>query len=124
VVGTIVRGGRHFTVPIKHLRMHTAMVGAAGSGKTLLLKRMIELCVMRGVSTMVLEPNDGLVRLDRPGRAHRPDRPTTMSARRHVADIQVMVWTPDLNRGHQFLSTASRLIPVFSDENDLRQSEL
>ena len=88
VVGTTVRGGRSFAVPMEKLRMHTAVVGAAGSGKTVLIKRLVEQCALRCVSAIVLDPNEDLARLGdpwaRPPKAWTDDH--EREARRYFAD--------------------------------------
>ncbi|MBN6042287.1 ATP-binding protein [Amycolatopsis sp. 195334CR] len=99
-VGTTKRG-RPFTVPTRELRMHTAVIGAAGSGKTVLIKRLIEQCALRGVSSIVLDPNDDLGRLGDPWPTP-PEGWTTESdaeAKRYFSSTEVVVWTPGLNRG-------------------------
>src|SRR5262249_35085711 len=63
VVGTTPRGGRPFVVAPEQLRKHTVVIGAAGSGKTVMIKRIVEQCALRGVSAIVLDPNDDLGRL-------------------------------------------------------------
>ncbi len=100
-IGMTKRGQRPFTVAIRQLRMHTAVIGAAGSGKTVLLKRLIEQCALSGVSAIVLDPNDDLGRLGDPWPT-APDGWTERQeneARRYFADTEVIVWTPGLTRG-------------------------
>ncbi|MFI5887040.1 ATP-binding protein [Streptomyces sp. NPDC051554] len=121
VVGTTVRGGRSFAVPMEKLRMHTAVVGAAGSGKTVLVKRLVEQCALRGVSAIVLDPNDDLARLGDPW-SRPPERWTDdheRDARRYFTDVEVVVWTPGLNRGRPIsFHPLPDFGPVLDDEDD------
>ncbi|MFI5660878.1 helicase HerA domain-containing protein [Streptomyces sp. NPDC051684] len=121
VVGTTVRGGRSFAVPMEQLRMHTAVVGAAGSGKTVLVKRLVEQCALHGVSVIVLDPNDDLARLGDPWSS--PPRGWTgdheRDAGRYFADVEVVVWTPGLNRGRPIsFYPLPDFGPVLDDEDD------
>ncbi|WP_372344190.1 helicase HerA domain-containing protein [Streptomyces sp. KL116D] len=121
VVGTTVRGSRSFAVPMEQLRMHSAVVGAAGSGKTVLIKRLVEQCALRGVSVIVLDPNDDLARLGDPW--PRPPKPWTddheRDARRYFTDVEVVVWTPGLNRGRPIsFYPLPDFGPVLDDEDD------
>ena len=43
-----------------------AIFAGSGSGKTVLLRRIIEECALQGVSTIVLDPNNDLARLGDP----------------------------------------------------------
>jgi hypothetical protein len=101
VVGRTVRGGSTFSVAPVQLRKHTMVVGATGSGKTVLIKHLVEQCALRGVSAIVLDPNDDLGRLGDPwpsppdGWTDERDR----EARRYFDDTQVLVFTPGLPRG-------------------------
>lgn len=100
-IGTTTRGSRPFIVAIDQLRKHTVVVGAAGSGKTVLVKRIVEQCALHGVSAIVLDPNDDLGRLGDPW----PNPPQGWTddqedeARRYFSGTEVVIWTPGLNRG-------------------------
>ncbi|NMD57778.1 MULTISPECIES: helicase HerA domain-containing protein [Tsukamurella] len=85
------------TVDPVELRKHTAIFAGSGSGKTVLIRRLIEECALRGVSAIVLDPNNDLSRL---GEAW-PEAPSgwwegdAERARTYLADTDVVVWTPN-----------------------------
>lgn len=84
------------TVDLEALRRHTAIFAGSGSGKTVLIRRLVEECALRGVSSIVLDPNNDLARLGdawpeppdgwRPGESER--------AAKYLAATDVVVWTP------------------------------
>jgi hypothetical protein len=123
-IGMTVRSGRPFTVDIKKLRMHTVVVGAAGSGKTVLVKRLIEQCALRGVSAIVLDPNDDLGRLGDPWPS-APDGWTDeqeRDAQRYFSHTEVVVWTPGLNRGRPLsFHPLPDFGPVLGDNDDFKR---
>ncbi|WP_214411841.1 ATP-binding protein [Sphaerisporangium fuscum] len=96
VVGRAADGGGPVAVQLEALRKHTAVFAGSGSGKTVLLRRLVEECALQGVSAIVLDPNNDLARLgDRwpeelaqwaPGDAAR--------AEEYLANTDVAVWTP------------------------------
>ncbi|GAA1009662.1 hypothetical protein GCM10009551_092540 [Nocardiopsis tropica] len=79
------------------LRKHVAIFAGSGSGKTVLIRRLIEECALRGTSAIVLDPNNDLSRLGEawpqapsgwwPGDADR--------AGTYLGDTEVVVWTPN-----------------------------
>lgn len=100
-IGVTPRGGRPFTVALEQFRKHTVVVGAAGSGKTVLVKRIVEQCALRGVSAIVLDPNDDLGRLTDPWPSPPPGwaEEYARDAQHYFKQVEVVVWTPGLNRG-------------------------
>ncbi|GAA3861518.1 hypothetical protein GCM10022243_29590 [Saccharothrix violaceirubra] len=94
--GASVATGTPFTVPLSALRKHVAVFAGSGSGKTVLLRRLIEEAALAGVSSIVIDTNNDLARLGDewpaepagwgPGDADR--------AARYHADTEVVVWTP------------------------------
>ena len=50
-------------VDLEALRKHTAIFAGSGSGKTVLIRRLVEECALQGVSAIVLDPNNDLARL-------------------------------------------------------------
>ncbi|WP_027341143.1 ATP-binding protein [Hamadaea tsunoensis] len=124
ILGATTRGGRPFTVAIEQFRKHAVVIGAAGSGKTVLVKRIVEQCAMRGISAIVLDPNDDLGRLGDPW----PDAPRGWTdthqgeAQRYFAETEVVVWTPGLNRGRPLsFHPLPDFGPVLGDEDDFKR---
>ncbi|TFV58027.1 DUF87 domain-containing protein [Mycobacterium sp. PS03-16] len=92
---------RPLTVDLAALRKHTAIFAGSGSGKTVMIRRLIEECALRGVSAIVLDPNNDLSRLgDRwptpPGGWNTADE---ARAEQYHAGTEVVVWTPRRNAG-------------------------
>ncbi|MCD0444121.1 DUF87 domain-containing protein [Glycomyces sp. A-F 0318] len=80
---------------------HTAVFAGSGSGKTVLLRRIIEAAALQGVSSIVLDPNNDLSRL---GLAwptppeHWLDGDAAW-AEEYAKVVEVVVWTPGRSRG-------------------------
>jgi hypothetical protein len=88
-------------VSLESLRKHTVVFAGSGSGKTVLLRRLIEECALRGVSAIVLDPNNDLARLgDAWPKAPDSWRPgDAAKARDYLENTEVLVWTPRLEAG-------------------------
>jgi len=86
---------------LESLRKHAVIFAGTGSGKTVLLRRLVEEAALQGVSSIVLDPNNDLARL---GEAW-PDPPDNWGpgdpakAERYLADTDVVVWTPRRESG-------------------------
>jgi Helicase HerA, central domain len=93
--------GRPFDVDLEALRKHTVIFAGSGSGKTVLIRRLVEECALKGISAIVLDPNNDLARLGDPW----PEPPATWSdgdaekARDYYEHVDVVVWTPRLESG-------------------------
>lgn len=100
-LGQTVDGGHPFTVALESLRRHAVVFAGSGSGKTVLIRRLVEECAREGVSAIVLDPNNDLARLGEawpeppsgwgPGDAER--------ATDYLAHTEVVVWTPRVSAG-------------------------
>ncbi|TDP94984.1 ATP-binding protein [Labedaea rhizosphaerae] len=81
---------------LESLRKHAVVFAGSGAGKTVLLRRIIEECALRGVSAIVLDPNNDLARLGdawpSPPEGWRPG--DAASAAEYIANTEVVVWTP------------------------------
>ncbi len=101
LIGIAEGTGRRVTVPLEDLRRHTVIFAGSGSGKTVLIRRLIEECALKGVSAIVLDPNNDLARLGLPW----PEPPRgwldgdAEKAATYLRDTEVVVWTPRLTTG-------------------------
>jgi hypothetical protein len=93
--------GEQVSIEMEALRKHTAVFAGSGSGKTVLIRRIVEECALSGVSAIVLDPNNDLARLGDPwpqppvgwgpGDARRADD--------YLAHTDVVIWTPRREAG-------------------------
>ncbi|MCM4082162.1 ATP-binding protein [Paractinoplanes hotanensis] len=95
--------GDQNSVPLslEALRKHAAIFAASGSGKTVLIRRLIEECALLGVSSIVLDPNNDLARLGDEWPT-APDRWSVQDLERahdYHAGTEVVVWTPRREAG-------------------------
>ncbi|OLF08248.1 helicase HerA domain-containing protein [Actinophytocola xanthii] len=100
-VGVTVADGTPVRVPVESLRRHAVVFAGTGSGKTVLLRRLVEECALRGVSSIVLDPNNDLARLGDPWPAPPPGwAPSDATlAQEYLANTEVVVWTPGRRAG-------------------------
>ncbi|MFS8095663.1 DUF87 domain-containing protein [Lentzea alba] len=95
--GEIVLGmDGEIRIELESLRKHAIVFAGSGSGKTVLLRRIVEECALQGVSAIVLDPNNDLARLgdawpEVPGEWRAGDE---AKAAEYVANTEVVVWTP------------------------------
>lgn len=100
-LGTTVDTGQQVHVDLEALRKHTAIFAGSGSGKTVLIRRIVEECALQGVSSIILDPNNDLSRLGSPW----PDGERSWSqedrakADEYLEHTEVVVWTPRRQNG-------------------------
>ncbi|WP_027345682.1 ATP-binding protein [Hamadaea tsunoensis] len=100
-LGTARDGGESITLRLSDLRKHVAIFAGSGSGKTVLIRRIVEECALRGVSAIALDPNNDLARL---GDAW-PSAPAGWGpgdggrAAAYLEQTDVVVWTPRREAG-------------------------
>ncbi len=83
-------------IELESLRKHVIVFAGSGSGKTVLLRRIVEECALRGVSAIVLDPNNDLARLgdawpEPPGDWLPGD---AAKSAEYLTNTEVVVWTP------------------------------
>ena len=101
VIGQETSTNADVSMPLEALRKHTAIFAGSGSGKTVLIRRLIEECALQGVSAIVLDVNNDLARLGTPWptdeRTWPPGDETKATA--FLRDTDVVVWTPRKTAG-------------------------
>jgi hypothetical protein len=101
-IGATIPVGNPVDLDLKVLRRHAVVFAGTGSGKTVLLRRIIEECALRGVSAIVLDSNNDLAQL---GDAW-PQPPESWAdgdrdrARDYLDHTDVVIWTPRRQGGH------------------------
>jgi hypothetical protein len=104
-------------LPADLLPRHVAILAGSGSGKTVLLRRIVEEAALLKIPAIVLDTNNDLVRL---GDAW-PERPAGFSdedaakAESYRRDVEVSIWTPGRSGGNPI---ALDLLPDFSALGD------
>ncbi|GAA1620977.1 ATP-binding protein [Actinoplanes couchii] len=118
VLGASVTRTGKVAVDLEALRKHVAVFAGSGSGKTVLLRRIIEECALHGVSSIVLDPNNDLARLgdawpETPISGWSPEDPD--KAREYVANTDVVVYTPRRSGGRPI---SFQPLPAFHELRD------
>ncbi len=119
-----IRGALNDLVTLKaHLLFsHIAVLAGSGSGKTVLLRRIVEEAAILGIPAIVLDPNNDLSRL---GDAW-PTRPETWTnedvakADAYHARADVVIWTPGVTSGNPI---SLNLLPDFAAIGDNQDKE-
>jgi Helicase HerA, central domain len=116
-VGARIPSGAPVSLDLAVLSKHTVLFAGTGSGKTVLLRRVIEESALRGVSSIVLDPNNDLARLG----DGWPEPPEGWSAEdvpraaEYLAETDVVVWTPRRQSGRPL---TFRPLPDFAAVKD------
>jgi hypothetical protein len=115
--GRTTATNKQVAVPLRTLRQHSVVFAGSGSGKTVLLRRLIEECALHGVSSIVLDPNNDLARLGDPWPAPPAGWNPGDAARaeEYLANTDVVVWTPRRQSGRPLVL---RPLPAFADVLD------
>lgn len=94
-------GDRPVRLDLASLRMHAVVFAGSGSGKTVLLRRLVEECALQGVGAIVLDPNNDLARLGDawPQEPRGWQKGDAARARDYLESTDVVVWTPGLRGG-------------------------
>ena len=127
-LGRQFAGGRiveRVTMPIGLLEKHTVVLAGAGSGKTVLLRRIVEEAVLLGVPSVVIDCANDLVTLDE----EWPSLPTDWEpedidkARDYHRLSDVVIWTPGRESGNPVaLEPLPDLAAVAQDPEELESA--
>lgn len=118
-LGTTLLGGHPVRVGLEALRKHTAIFAGSGSGKTVLIRRLVEECALQGVSSIVLDPNNDLARIGTAwpaGSRTWPDGDEDKAAE-FLDNTEVVVWTPRRSAGRPL---SFQPLPDFASVRDDR----
>lgn len=116
-------GEEPVSVPTKLLQRHVAIIAGSGSGKTVLLRRIVEEAALAGISAIVIDPNNDLSRLGDPW----PQRPSSFTgeddikAQRFFKTVEVVVWTPGIYAGRPLFLPVMPDFAGLGDDKDERQ---
>jgi hypothetical protein len=118
--------GEPVSLPTRLLPRHTAIIAGSGSGKTVLLRRIVEEAALAGIPAIVIDPNNDLSRL---GEAW-PTRPLSFTAdddakaRRYLDGVEVVVWTPGMHAGNPLFLSVMPDFASLGDDKDERQQAI
>ncbi|MFV2008435.1 MULTISPECIES: ATP-binding protein [unclassified Micromonospora] len=116
-IGSVAGRAEPVRMGLESLRRHTVIFAGSGSGKTVLIRRLVEECALRGVSAIVLDPNNDLARLGdawpEPPTGWGPEDPDRAAA--YLAGTDVAVWTPGRRAGRPL---SFQPLPNFGDVLD------
>jgi hypothetical protein len=113
------------TVRLEALRKHATIFAGSGSGKTVLIRRIVEECALQGVSAIVLDPNNDLARLGdgwpEPPKAWRPGDQEKSDD--YLAHTDIVVWTPRRSSGRPLsLQPLPDFPGVLDDEDEFHEA--
>jgi hypothetical protein len=101
------------TLPTNLLMRHVAIIAGSGSGKTVLLRRIVEEAALLGIPAIVLDTNNDLARLG-DNWPNRPEGWTDEDIRKaagYPMRVEVVIWTPGRSSGNPM---SLGLLPDFS----------
>jgi hypothetical protein len=121
-VGRRTAGGEVVELATALLPRHTAIIAGAGSGKTVLLRRIVEEAALLGIPAIVIDPNNDLSRLGEGW----PEPPAAFTiedaakANRYRATVEVVVWTPGIQAGNPLFLPVLPDFAAIGDDPDER----
>jgi Helicase HerA, central domain len=100
-LGNDYETGEPIQVELEALRKHMTIFAGSGSGKTVLIRRIVEECALQGVSSIVLDPNNDLARLGDawPSPPAQWGEGDAAKADEYLRQTEVLIWTPRREAG-------------------------
>ncbi|MDZ4266815.1 MAG: DUF87 domain-containing protein, partial [Mycobacterium sp.] len=127
-LGFDLHTGDPVSIELAALRKHVAIFAGSGSGKTVLIRRLVEECALRGVSSIVLDTNNDLSRLGTvwPAPPLGWRRSDDARAAEYFGNTEVKIWTPRRSTGRplafQPLPDFSSVVDDYDEFNDAVES--
>ncbi len=128
LLGRILVGNRvqeEVGLPVEVLKKHTVILAGAGSGKTVLVRRIIEEVALLGIPSIVIDCANDLARLAEPW----PDHPANWlpgdpeKASKYFRKTEVLLWTPGKSLGNPLvLAPLPDLAAVADDADELEDA--
>jgi hypothetical protein len=114
--------GDPVTLAADLLPRHVAILAGPGSGKTVLMRRIVEEAALLGIPSIVLDPNNDLSRLDDawPTRPESWSEEDAAKAETYRARADVVIWTPGVTSGNPI---SLNLLPDFAAIDDADERE-
>lgn len=119
------RARESVAIPVANLAKHTVILAGAGSGKTVLLRRIIEEAALLGVPSIVVDPANDLATLGEqwpvmPDGFSEADR---VKAAEYHASTRAIVWTPGREKGNPLrLAPLPDLTQFVNDRDELDEA--
>ena len=114
--------GESIGMRINLLEKHTLVLAGAGSGKTVLLKRLIEESLILGIPSIVIDCANDLATLDEEWSPHPADwgDEDRQKAEQYHRRKDVIIWTPGKEAGNPLsFEPLPDLAPLSHDEDEL-----
>jgi len=114
--------GEPVGMPLSLLEKHTLVLAGAGSGKTVLLKRLIEEALILGIPSIVIDCANDLATLDEEWTSRPPEwqDEDQRKAEQYHRKRDVILWTPGKEAGSPLsFEPLPDLAPLSNDEDEL-----
>ena len=117
--------GDPVTMPIRLLEKHTVVLAGAGSGKTVLLRHLVEEAALLGIPSIVIDCANDLATLGEawPSRPSEWDPGDEDRARHYLERCEVVIWTPGKESGNPLaFEPLPDLAALSHDEDELESA--
>lgn len=119
------RVGEPILLPLQDLVRHTVILAGSGSGKTVLVKRIVEEAALLGIPSIVIDGANDLARMGDPWPSIPDpwDEEDRAKAEHYFEQSEVVIWTPGRESGNPLtLSPLPDFTTVAGDPEELDQA--
>lgn len=125
-LGDAVDGFASASMPSSCLNTHTAVVGAAGSGKTWMAKVLVEEAILQGIPVLAVDPQGDLVQFLKPSDSAGESPETRSRFEKYWDRVEPRVYTPGSSHATRLCLNPirlSRLDDLDNIDNENRRRE-